>query len=203
MKTFNSAGTERGSGGGGSPTVVTDDFVLEKELFAGTLSGTTSALDFDPVDGSYDDLVIRVWGRSDRSNISDNMTMRFNADAGSTNYKCLYQALDDATPFQGAFDGFDLGSVLTAANSTADSYGFTEIVIPQYAGSDRKLAYSVGMRRQADANQMSLYLTHLSWENTSPITRVVLLSGTGSNFVSGMRYQVLGRKVTTVVTSVT
>jgi hypothetical protein len=84
----------------------------------------------------------------------------------------------------------------TNANSDANTFGSSEVYIPNYAGSTNKVLSSTSVTEKNATAPGSVLLAasaHL-WSNTAAITQIKLTPGSGTNFVSGSRFDLYGIK---------
>lgn len=176
---------------GGSATII-----AETSLAGATLSGTAASIDLTSLDQTYDDLILRLWGRTDRSATSDTVGLTFNNDTTDANYRNVDVSGTGSTAASAENDDRSIGR-LPAASSTASDFGWIEVVIPAYTTAQRKTCRS-NYGRRADATTVTSGHVTLNWENTAAITRITIVSLTSSNFDTGTRYQLVGRKSTSV-----
>jgi hypothetical protein len=149
-------------------------------------SGGAASIDFTSIPSTYTDLVLKISARDNRSgsNYTDDIRMRFNGDSGS-NYsnKVLYGGGGSTGSFGGS--GMDLmyGGYAVGTDATANTFGNTEIYIPNYAGSTYKSASVDGVAESNSSSGVYLALEAGLWSNTSAITAIALTPINGSTFL--------------------
>lgn len=193
-----------GGGGGGDVTATTASIITETVIASGTLGSDSGSIDITSIPGTYDDIVLRLEGRSTRTgSTADSVNVYFNNDTTAANYRIEAQYAQGPSTGGGIYvQDNALCFFMPTADSPSNYFGVAEISVQGYANSHAKLcAFRSEDRRDATTNNLTI-LGHLHWENTSAITRITLVPNS-ANFVTGTRYQLVGRKVQSVVTNVT
>lgn len=142
-------------------------------------SGGASSIDFSSIASTYTDIVIKLSARNGDTGISS-ANITFNNDTGS-NYTNRRIYGNGATASSGVNSsiGFIHYTMVAGSDTTANTFGNTEIYIPNYASSNQK---GVSIDGVAENNNTTAYmsLTAGLWTGTSVISRVTLTSSSGN-----------------------
>ena len=159
-------------------------FVIQRT----TLAAPAASVTFSNIPQGYEALQIQVYARSAVAALLDDVTVSFNTDVVAANYD--FQTLDGQ------------GAVVTAARnaasrdwmpipgntSGANEFGGGTLTLNQYAASDRhKHGVVLGGR-----NEDEVAIFSARWEDTAPITDIVLTTGTANNFMTGSVFELVG-----------
>lgn len=137
-------------------------------------AGGASSILLDNIPQTFTDLVIKLSGRSvSTSNLID-VALRFNGSSSSYSHRYVY-GTGSSTASTSNYTGTDklyFGTV-TKGLWTANTFGNTEIYIPNYAGSASKTVTvdSVSEQNSSEAYQ---FLTAGLWSNSAAITSISL-----------------------------
>lgn len=149
-------------------------------------AGGAASIDFTSIPATYTDIVVelsaRVTGYSGAN--QDFLAIRFNGDTGNNyNNKVLYGNGSSA----GSFDVSPTSSIRQAATApsdaaTSNTFGNTQIYIPNYAGSQYK---SVSTDSISETNATASYETLAAgiWNSSSAINSITILPLQGTAFV--------------------
>jgi hypothetical protein len=141
-------------------------------------SGGAANIEFTSIPSTYTDLVLKLSGRSDRSQTTEFLSINLNSSA--SNFTNLYLEGTGTTVYSGSFAGY-IGSI-PAATATASTFGSFEVYLPNYAGSNNKSMSSDSVSE----NNLNLAYSDLIaglWSQTAAITSVKLVTNNASNFV--------------------
>jgi hypothetical protein len=164
------------------------NYVLLEKITVGAAGASSVTFSGIPQTG-YTDLVVKMSTRTSRSNTVDGVTVRFNSDTTSGNYsgKRLYG--------DGSGTGSDSSYValpfMDAANSTANTFGNIEILIPNYTGSAQK-SFSIDGVAENNATSVYLGIGAGLWNQTSAITSVTIYPEVGPNIVQYSTFYLYG-----------
>ena len=166
------------------------------ELIASvTLGSNASNIELTSIPATYDDLLVCLSGRSDRSGqVEDSLKWQFNSDTGSNySYKVLYG--NGSTVFSDgqssvAYDS--IWSVLAAATATANTFGNAAIYIPNYAGSTNKSSSAEGAGESNTGTGPTVCVSAAIWSSTAAITSIEFFPFHGANFVTGSSVHLYG-----------
>jgi len=166
--------------------------VTDTEISGGTLGASQSSIDIQSIPAGYDDLILRLYVRTDRASENDGLSVYFNGDSTGSNYRNDLIVDDGANPTFGVADDFQIG-LAPGGNAPANTFGWSEVTIGNYAGSAHKTMQGMTGRRK-NATAVAIALAHVVWENTAAVNRITVITGTGSNIVAGTKYQLVARK---------
>lgn len=167
-----------------------------KKLARVEVTGSQSEIDFSSFSG-YTDLVIHVSARNSSTTGSTwrPLAMRFNGS--TTSYADLTLASDGSTAFAFA-NGIGTSRAfvgdLAMNDNTANSFGYSEIYIPNYADSTVNKTFFVSSVLGTNAVPSQQDLISGTWSNTSAITSIKLLWENGALFVIGSTATLYGIK---------
>jgi hypothetical protein len=158
-----------------------------------SLTTTATSIVFTNIPQNFTDLKIEFSARSNNTGqAGDDIVLAFNGTTGVYSHKYLYgtgSAVNYSTGGYSPTYGFAGNSA--GPNATANTFGNSEIYIPNYTGSQAKCwgAQSVGENNSASANQ--IMIAGLS-TITAPITQITIQSGTGSTFFANSTFTLYG-----------
>jgi hypothetical protein len=158
------------------------------ELIASSTVGASSvsSIDFTSIPSTFTDLCLKISGRTDRSNVADQLKISFNGSTTTYSGMILLGygtgVLSETNSAAGAGSGYLIGENTNGASSTANTFSNGELYIPNYAGSTNK-SISMDLAAENNASTSSLSLTAGLWATTSAITSIKLQSANGFNFV--------------------
>lgn len=162
------------------------------------LTGTQATVTFSGIVNTYTDLVLLVSSRDDYASGRDNIKLTINGTSANYSQRIIYGFGTSTGSVSAAGGGtgtyFDY-LYNTAASGTSNTFGSTEIYIPNYAGSTNKpiSTTSVAENNATDSTTM-IAPGALLWSNTAAITSLTLAPALGTNFVSGSRFDLYGIK---------
>lgn len=142
-------------------------------------SGGTTSIDFLAIPQNYTDLLLVLSMRGDSANVERNFYVSFNKV--TTNRSSRYLEGNGATASSGTIASNMYAGVYPSGSSTANTFGNTQIYIPNYTSSNYK---SFGADAVMENNSGTSYmdLTASLWSNTSAITSITIPAEAG-NFV--------------------
>jgi hypothetical protein len=153
-----------------------------------TLGSSTASVTFSSIPQTYTDLLLKVSARSDWSNAinSDSLIVRPNGSSSNLNSIRLYGSGSAA-----GSDTNDGVNFIANANSTASTFGSTEIYIPNYTLSNYK---SISSDSASETNATTVYMGLFAtlWSNTAAITSIQLLPQNGTNLVQYSTFYLYG-----------
>jgi hypothetical protein len=154
-----------------------------------TLTSTQASITFSSIPGTYTDLLVKLSARTDWSNGINADGILIRPNSSSTNMTARRLTGSGST----ADSDTNIGPITTAnASSTSNTFGNSEIYIPNYAGSTNK---SMSIDGVSESNTTTTYLGLFAnlWSNTSVISSLQILGQNGS-FVSGSSFYLYGIK---------
>jgi hypothetical protein len=142
-------------------------------------NGGVSSISFTGIPQTYTDLIISLSTRA--SAASDSVGLRFNGDS-SSNYPYRYILGNGATvSASAATTTYTLGGRQPESTFTANTFGSAFFYIPNYTSSNYKSVSIEGVSENNATTAMA-QLTGALWNNTSPISSILIVPGSG-NFV--------------------
>jgi hypothetical protein len=173
------------------------------ELVEDVTLGGSDTFDISSIPSTFHSLLIVASLRGATAATEDQVTIRFNADAGAapSKYGWAIVAASGTTVSSNAdvadTNGAGLGAV-PAASAAGDLFGALQIWMPNYASPVyyKSAVWNKMSKSGTSAGSFTVRMGTVSWSNVAPITRVQI--GTGEsfgNFVAGSRVTVYGLKV--------
>jgi hypothetical protein len=143
-------------------------------------SGGAANITFSSIPSTYTDLNILVSARSADAVFLRAVNLRFNNDSSSVySYKELY-AFNTSTGSYGTTTDSIFTGQIPGTSGTSDTFANQSIYIPSYTSSSNK---SVSIDSAPEINSSTNYQLDLMaglWANTSTITSVALIPGSGN-----------------------
>lgn len=143
-------------------------------------SGGASNIEFTNIPQTYTDLVVRISARTNgTSTYGDAILVQFNGATTNLSSRRLYGTGAGANSLSGttAFAG-----QASSANQTANTFGNSELYIPNYTSSNNKSSTSDGVSENNAADAITQFSANL-WSSTAAITSLKLLPEVGTQFV--------------------
>jgi hypothetical protein len=139
-----------------------------------------SSIDFTSIPATYTDLVLKCSIRGVVAALNVPLGVRFNGDSGA-NYRNLAIQGSGASAIsysQTSQTNFNIGNG-TGATATANTFGSTDVYIPNYTSSNQK---SISSDDVMENNATTGYqtLTASLWTGTSAINRITIADYSGS-----------------------
>jgi hypothetical protein len=141
-------------------------------------SGGAANIDFSSIPSTYTDLCIKASIRTDRTNVEDWLTVRFNNLSTNLNSILLRGTGSGVT----SSTATDISGRTSGDSSTASTFGNASIYIPNYAGSTTKPVSIDSVSENNSTAAIQVFTAGL-WNQTAAINRVTLLSQLGTNFL--------------------
>jgi len=155
------------------------------------LTGNQVTITFSSIPSTYTDLILLCSSRWDGAGYS------------GSDYRVNGSTTTDSSTELYVYDGTNSGSTryttrsqgaFSSGTDTSNTFGSTEIYIPNYAGSTYKVS-SVTSVAENNSTTTGLYisLTANLWSATTAMSSLNIVIGSG-NFVSGSRFDLYGIK---------
>ena len=165
-------------------------------LGSATGTGSSGVLSFTSITGSYRELYLRIYGRSDTASTNVTVQMTLNSDTTAGHY--VTEGLYATTTTPGAFEqmgsvGYITAATLPAASSSANVYGSAQVWIPEYAatsGYKPLTCFDSGVRTLSSGNAAPTFAGGI-FTSTAAITRVDLTLSAG-NWTTASRASLYG-----------
>jgi hypothetical protein len=146
-------------------------------------SGGAASIDFTAIPSTYTDLCLKISARSTATpgNPDDGLFLQINAITSGYSNKTVYGTGASALSSSNAYGitSKTYISALTTANATANTFGNTEVYIPNYAGSTNK-SMSIDGVIENNATSSIANLTAALLSNTAAISSLTLTPNSGS-----------------------
>ncbi len=171
---------------------------VEETLDTVTLKTDQASFDIDPLPTGYDQIIIRSFARLDRGSNHGNTALYFNDDTTNLHYR-RNRVLNGHGQNYADEPEIDL---LPATGAHARVWGVNEMIITYHEDTSR---YTVVTSHShgADIDSKGVIAQHqLVWKNTAVVTKIRIEEETGSDFLTGSRFEIIGRKKQDVVVEV-
>ena len=164
-------------------------------ISSNVLSGSAASVTFSSIPSTYTDLVLKYSARSDYSNYYEWVKIVLNNDT-TTNYSETYingtgsAANSNRTSSDNYFERM-YGA--TANTATSNTFGNTEVYIPNYTSTSAKPLSSFGT---TENNATGAYINAdaMLYRGSSGITRIDISPALGTNWLSGSSFYLYGIK---------
>lgn len=139
-------------------------------------SGGASAIEFNSIPQSYTDLLLKVSARE--SSNSGAMLYYYNGSTSSFTERLIQGSGSAVTSAN--YSG--QSALINMSNTTSNTFGNTEIYIPNYTSSNHKSS-SQDSVTENNATAASSRLNATLWSNTAPITSIKIYLDSGQLIV--------------------
>lgn len=160
------------------------------------LSSTATSIAFSSIPGTFRHLHVVGFVRTDRAVAGENMYLSVNSDTTDANYDCEFMTAAATTVAAAevlAAAGSRFVATANGASATANHFTAFELIIPDYAGAQRKFYETRYWRASArTTGTLTIGRTMNTWASTSAITALSFTPVTGPNFISGCRVTLYG-----------
>ena len=155
------------------------------------LTSSQSSITFSSIPQDYDDLVVKVTLRSDRSAVSSHWDIRFNS--ATTNYSGIrmYSTSAGSAASSTSGSGEIHAGYLMGSSATANTFNSASIYVSNYTASQPK-SVSVDGVEEDNSTTPYKYIASGLWNDTSAITQMSLIEGLGNNLVAGCTASLYG-----------
>ena len=157
---------------------------------AKTLTTTTASITFSSIPGTYTDLLLKISSRN--NDIYNEIHFRFNGNSGNnysgTNiYGNGSSAISSSSSSISSLQNLTVESV---SGQTSDTFGNTELYIPNYTSSNNKSVSADGVQEN-NATSAQAMLGAGIWAQTNAITSIEAFPSIGS-FVAHSTFYLYG-----------
>ena len=158
-----------------------------KLIAKNVLGSDTASVTFSSIPATYDDLYLVCTARTSRNDTNDWLNLSLNGSSSNFSARTLYGTGSSAV------SGTETQYVAyaTANNSTANTFGSSEIYIPNYAGSTNK-SYSSSAVNEGNITATIIIVAAGLWSNTAAITSIGLASANSGNLKTGSSFYLYG-----------
>lgn len=140
----------------------------------------------------YTDLKIVMSARTQSIYESDNAFLTFNGSSSGYSEKTIQNINGTVYSFNASSAYINWAGVTTGNGATSNTFGNSEIYIPNYSSSNYKSVSADGTQEH-NGTATVLALTAALWSNTAAITSITL-TPQNPNFVSGSSFYLYGIK---------
>lgn len=163
-------------------------------IYETTLGSSASSISVSSIPNTFTHLLVRAQLQSDLVTVTeDDIKITINSDTTETNYRIVRTRLNWGAGVALVGNANRTVGEVPAAGNDGDDFGFVEIKYPFYANSERKYYQSVtGSINETSDGYTNNGVGH--WFSTSAITSLEVFPVSGSNFVAGSRFEVIGIK---------
>ncbi len=167
------------------------NYVLLEKITVGASGATSVTFSGIPQTG-YTDLVVKVSGRTNRNYGEDQFIVRFNSDTGN-NYASRFLQGYDAAAATNLETGTNTArfGMISAAGSTANSFGNAELYIPNYTSSAYK-SISTDSVAGNNGSPVGMWITSSLWSNTAAINSIFLDAANGTEWLENSTFYLYG-----------
>jgi hypothetical protein len=165
-------------------------------ISANTLTTTAASITFSAIPATFTDLVIRASARTNRAATQDIWKIVINGDTAANYSRTALRGLgsgNSGTPVsdnQTSASNLYFGG-LDAANNTANTFGSTELYIPNYASTIVK-QFSAHTVYEENNSYAEMEKVALRYGGTSAITSIVLSSFYSASFIANSSFFLYG-----------
>lgn len=156
------------------------------------LDSSSATVIFSNIPQIYTDLVLLSSARTNRGNNGDSIWVQFNGDTTAGNYsnRILYGTGSSAVSIT-ANGAILLTQGACGNNDTANTFGSSRALVPNYAGSSQKVVLHDG---NSENNASTSYMSVDAglWSSTAAITSLLARPGNGTNFLAGSSFFLYG-----------
>jgi hypothetical protein len=158
------------------------------------LGSSAASVTFSSIPSTYKDLVLQCSVRSDRVNSQSQIQFRFNNDS-STLYSTTYINGDGVnTPgTSGSTNATWLNNPWAGdgANATANTFGSTELYLPNYTSTSSKPSSFYG-NQESNSTGATMLITAGLYRNTSAINQITIYPFGSTNWVTNSSFYLYG-----------
>lgn len=163
-------------------------------IASNTLSSSAASVTFSSIPSTYTDLVLKVSTRTTSTGGGSNgLRIYFNGSGATTNYSYTRLNGNGSAAASAAFTAQADGQFGWSPNDslTANTFGNSEVYIPNYAGSTNKQFSGFGLSED-NSTTAQMAATAVLFSNTAAITSLTVLGSV--DFKSGSTFWLYGLK---------
>jgi hypothetical protein len=157
-----------------------------------TLGSDQASVTFSAIPATFTDLKVVFSTRTNRANAIDGLGFYFNGDTTAARYtsKVLigngsFALSNSANPSN------DEGIFTTGDDSTANTFGNSEIYIPNYAGSNQKSS-SIDSVGEYNATTIRMNIANTLYNQTTAISSITFIPITGTTILTNSTFYLYG-----------
>jgi hypothetical protein len=141
-------------------------------------AGGAASIDFTSIPSTYTDLVVKISGRTNNGGTVEGSTITFN---GSNTYSGRYLQGDGSSATSGSQSIVNT-MLFTGASATSNTFGNSEMYIPNYLGTTQKSFSGDGVSENNATQSFAGLFAGLA-TLTSAITTITIAGNAGGSFV--------------------
>lgn len=161
-------------------------------ISSSTLGSSSKTITFTSIPQTYTDLLFKCNVRTDAGVTVDNIFFTVNGSGSSYSSKLVYGNGTSALSSTGSSTYFD-NLIQPGASSTANTFGSTEIYIPNYTGSTNKYFSAESLSENNGTTAWTIFAAGL-WSNTAAITSVTITAPGSGSFITNSSAYLYGIK---------
>ncbi len=151
------------------------------KIASNTLTATTSSVTFSSIPQTYTDLVLKVCARDNNGSNWGGGYIRFNGDSTSGNYNGIQLFGNGSTVSTATGSGswgtnYMLAGRANGGTSTANTFGNSEVYIPNYTSTTDRKSISADDVTETNATSALMEIVAGIWVGTAAITSLEILT---------------------------
>lgn len=137
-------------------------------------AGGAASITFSAIPDTFTDLLLVLSGRSSYAGTRDDINVTFNSDTSSTyTYRRLI-GYDSNSVLSGSATGVNAGFTITANSATSNTFGNTQIYIPNYRSTTTKSWSTDSVSENNSSTSWIMGISAHSFANSVAITSIML-----------------------------
>lgn len=155
-----------------------------------TVESPATSVTFSSIPQVYTDLILKTCARATASSFDKRLNVLFNNNSANYSIRAIYGIGSTVVSYSTTLAGY-VGSI-PGSSTTANSFGNSEVYIPNYAGSTNK-SYSVdSVNETNDATNNRIDLLAGLWSDTTAISSIVINTNDGTSFNTNSTFTLYG-----------
>jgi hypothetical protein len=146
-------------------------------------SGGAASINFSSIPSTYTDLVVKISARGSGAAINAALYWTFNgSSAANYSWRQLQGNGSSATSASSSSQTYFRAGYIPDTSATSNTFGSTELYIPNYAGSSAKSISIDGAQENnsSAAGEALLHLVAANWSLTNAITQITVVPSSGT-----------------------
>jgi hypothetical protein len=140
-------------------------------------SGGAANIEFTSIPATYTDLVLKISVRSTESDTASSLRVFYNSDTSNISVREARAVNTTAASYTTSVAQVGYAG---ASLSTADTFGSTDVYIPNYTGSANKASSGDSAMVSTTAGNSHLVLSARLWSDSAAITSITVGTGLGT-----------------------
>ena len=150
-------------------------------------AGGTGTVTFSSIPATYTDLLIKVSARTDNADSADYLYIKPNGSTANLTYRNIRG--DSINAYSATTNRVVTGG----STSTSNTFGNTEIYIPNYASANFK-SMSADSVQETNGTDGNRFLTAILWSDTTAISSLTFTPLVGTLFLQHSTFYLYGIK---------